>query len=242
MVLDLVAGQAFLASHGLNLFAVLDRAELASEVSQVLDTLADSALTRVVLVGSGGPQLWQAVAEFGLQREHPVDELSGHLTDIFIGDYLDSPPIQILYPQPADARLPIQQLGRAAGWHHDSPLGLGIHPDYGLWFAYRSVFVTSLELPTQSVVQAASPCEACLEKPCISACPVDAASSMAAFDIPACTGFRLRDASPCRHQCLARIACPVGAAHRYSSAQQHYHYDRSLRNLQAYQARASIAS
>jgi len=55
---------------------------------------------------------------------------------------------------------------------HRSPLGLLIHPEWGLWHSYRGALGLRerLDLPPHESV--ASPCESCRERPCLSACPV----------------------------------------------------------------------
>jgi epoxyqueuosine reductase len=127
----------------------------------------------------------------------------------------------------------LQQLGELAGWSHPSPLGQGINPTYGVWFAYRAVFLTTAELPLTGGAPRPSPCDACLDKPCLSACPAGAVQP-ARFDIDGCANYRLQPASPCADRCLARMACPYFPEHRYSLEQIRYHYGRSLETLAAW--------
>src|SRR5271166_4757675 len=71
---------------------------------------------------------------------------------------------------------PFQQWVRRAEPVHPSPLGLLIHPIYGLWHSYRGAlaFPEALDVPALEV--APSPCDSCAEKPCLGACPVGAFS------------------------------------------------------------------
>ena len=143
--------------------------------------------------------------------------------------------------------VPLQTLGRLAGWHHASPLGIGLHPEKGLWFAYRAVLVladgTGLDTtatsrqPRQAIPteqkdvdqkELWSICERCSDKPCLSACPADALRFAEAPQMESCSRYRLAETSACKETCLARLACPVGLEHRYETQQIAYHYRYSL--------------
>jgi hypothetical protein len=50
-----------------------------------------------------------------------------------------------------------------------------------------------------------------------------------AFALDKCLAFRKLDDSPCAFTCLARLACPVGSAHRYDAGQLLHAYSSSLR-------------
>jgi hypothetical protein len=120
--------------------------------------------------------------------------------------------------------LPFQRWAMRAAACHPSPLGLLIHPDYGLWHGYRGalLFAAALELPPPD--RRASPCDNCADRPCLAACPVGAFDA-AAYDIPGCTRHLARAPEPdCMHiGCLARHACPVGRDYRYAPAQARFH-------------------
>lgn len=231
---DIAPGTTFLAGAGLNLFAVLDCAALPeSTTAPMLASgvpLAD--YRRLVLLGHGGRRLWAALQKWGVKTTDPVDHYSLTLTRQFIRDYLGDPPVCWLYPQ-TDYLAPLQQLGALAGWSHSSPLGLGIHPEYGVWFAYRAAFLTTAELPLRVEPERPSPCATCTNKPCITTCPVEAVQ-IDRFDVDGCARYRLRPQSPCADRCLARLACPFFPEHRYTLAQMQYHYRHSLGTLRAW--------
>ena len=98
-----------------------------------------------------------------------------------------------VYPFDMDPPLPFLTWARRGGAGHVSPLGLNIHPTYGLWHAYRAalLFPVAFDMPPQS--PGAHPCETCADKPCLSACPVSA------FD-----GTRYDVRGLCRHICKRR--------------------------------------
>ena len=230
-------GIAFLADAGLNLFAVLDWAALPEAIAAPILTsgvpLAD--YRRLVLVGHGGRRLWAALQKWGLQMADPVDQYSAQITRQFIRDYLGAPPICWLYPD-APYLVPLQQLGALAGWSYPSPLGQGIHPEFGVWFAYRAAFLTTADLPLRVEPKQTSPCETCAEKPCITACPVGAVC-LHNFGVDDCARYRLCEQSPCADRCLARLACPLFPEHRYMLSQIQYHYQYSLATLQNWYGR-----
>ncbi len=104
-----------------------------------------------------------------MKTSDPVDHFSLVMTQRFIVDFLSAPPVLMLYP--TGYNIPLQRLGALAGWHHPSLLGLGINGTYGIWFAYRAAFLTTLPLPAiQHSPIRPSPCDTCPDKPCIKAC------------------------------------------------------------------------
>lgn len=239
--MKLDSGLRFLADNGLNLFAALALDSLSASVVAALRQaqVATQNYSHLILLGNGGRHFWQVFAERSQNGPDPIDAFSIEIAKRFADDFLG---VRIVLLYPSDSAVPLQQLGALAGWHYPSPLGLGIHPQYGLWFAYRVLFLVRLplgeffELPDSPPGERQSPCASCADKPCISACPAQAVSARKAFDIAACSDFRLRATSLCSERCLARLACPVGREHRYSTAQTRYHYRRSLQALKRYRA------
>jgi hypothetical protein len=98
-----------------------------------------------------------------------------------------------------------------------------IQAERGLWTAYRGAlaFVHRLDLPDPD--DGERPCEGCAA-PCLTACPVGAFSDDG-YDVAACVAhLAAPEGAPCRDGgCLARRACPVGAAYRHEPAQAAFH-------------------
>jgi len=136
---------------------------------------------------------------------------------------------------PGEAPIGLQQLGALAGWHHPSPMGIGINHRWGPWFAYRVVLTTGAELAEiRQDCGGGSPCTDCATAPCIKGCPAGATHPEKGLHLERCAQYRLREHSSCAHKCLARQSCPVGRNARYSDEQINYHYRLSLQTLQRF--------
>lgn len=120
--------------------------------------------------------------------------------------------------------LPFQQWAMRAEGLRPSPLGILMHPTYGLWHAYRAALLFDRALPLPSPTTAVHLCDSCAGKPCLDACPVGA-YSLDGFEHGACRSFLQSKApSSCMTAgCLARRACPHGAAFRYGDGQHSFH-------------------
>lgn len=124
-----------------------------------------------------------------------------------------------LYPFGGPPHHPFQRWAQRAEPVYTSPLGILIHPDFGLWHAYRGALAFSGRLPLPVTDKRPNPCLSCIDKPCLSACPVGAFSAEAGYDVDGCAAhLRAPEGRPCREQgCLARHACPVGRNHAYEA-------------------------
>ncbi len=227
-------GQAFLARYGLNLVCVFECATLPPALATVLANAVPDwrKFSRLLLVGNGGPGFWQAFQASAFDSADPVDDFSRDRVATMLETCLESPLRHWLYPGPVT--LPLQRLGALAGWHHRSPLGIGINQRFGLWFAYRAALLVALDLPTGPHLGGEAPCLGCRDKPCIQACPAGALAATNGPSLQACGQYRLSGDSPCAVTCLARRACPVAPEMRYRPEQLAYHYRRSLAGLRAW--------
>lgn len=225
------AGFEFLKENGLNLIAVFNCADLPERTTKFMagSGIPVSDYGRLILIGHGGRQMWQNMQASGMETADPIDHYSVSLTQRFIEEYLNASPLLWLYPD-THFVAPLQQLGESAGWSHPSPLGSGISPEFGVWFAYRAAFLVDSDLLPVNTASAASPCNNCVDKPCIGACPAGAAKAEW-FELEACANHRLALDSSCADRCLARLACPIHPEHRYSLDQIQYHYRHSLSTL-----------
>ena len=128
-----------------------------------------------------------------------------------------------LFPFGGPPFLPFQQWAQRAEPVHPSPIGILIHPRYGLWHSYRGALGFREALAVPEPAGAPSPCESCTGRWCLSACPVGAFSS-AGYDVAACAGhLRSAAGADCMgFGCRARRACPVGAELAYEPEQGNF--------------------
>ena len=222
---------------GLNCHAVFDLAALPPELRERLVASCPQAASyhQLILIGHGGSAFWQALQASGtaLSRNevgHPVDDFTVATVQQFMQSECAGVAYEIIYP--GSYIVSLQELGKLAGWHHPSPFMVGINATFGSWFAYRAVLLANTDLPVTAPLQTASPCASCSEKPCISSCPPHALDD-GKFDLQKCLGYRQQTDALCKNTCIARTRCPVASEHRYSDAQMHYHYGRSMQMIVA---------
>ncbi len=223
---------AWLSARGLNRQAVFDLATLPADILAMLAPQADER--QLILLGHGGRRLWDCVLESEIGGADPIDDYTQANLARWFAERLPGKRYRLLYP--GNVPIGLQSLGRLAGWHHATPFMLGIDAHWGTWYAYRAVLLADTDFPAFSEVDRDNPCLSCAAQPCIAACPAQALGG-AAFDLPACIAQRLRADSACAFACPARLACPVGPEHRYSSAQMAHSYGISLAMLREYAAR-----
>lgn len=176
----------------------------------------------LVMVGNAGPGLWEAFGKACGPGPDPLDAwtreaLSGAAARLGA---------TALFPFDGPPYLPFQRWAMRAEAVFASPIGPLVHPEYGLWHAYRGAlaFTARLALPPRR--EGANPCASCATRPCLSSCPVEALAP-GAYDVPACAthvdGPAGRDCLD--RGCAARRACPVGRDFVYAPAQARFHMD-----------------
>ena len=177
----------------------------------------------LALIGAEGGSFWSRFsrsAEFGDCQAHPLDRWSRRVLTA-VAEELDALAV-FPFDQPSPPFLRWAQ--KAEPSLSASPLGLLIHPRLGLWHSYRGgvCFAERLDLPEPLLEP--SPCESCIERPCLSACPV-AAFDGASYDVAGCVSHLATSAGDTCFavSCQARRACPVGAEHRYGPEQARFH-------------------
>ncbi|MBX3580758.1 MAG: 4Fe-4S dicluster domain-containing protein [Rhizobiaceae bacterium] len=126
--------------------------------------------------------------------------------------------------------LPFQQWAMRAEGLRPSPLGILMHPEYGLWHAYRGALIFDVEIAIQAPREVIHLCDLCIGKPCLKSCPVGAYSH-AGFAYQDCLAHvRGPAGGACRSGgCLDRNACPEGTAYRYRADEQAFHMAAFIR-------------
>lgn len=235
--------KAALQEWGLNLVHSFKLNELPEPIyfslsSHVSDAGGDiNRYQRLVLIAHGGRKLWQRFNQEAGVGENPLDQMCVDAwQSVMSGEDFRRVEYEILYPtsEPlASCGVSLAELGSLAGWQQKSPLGIGIHPEFGLWSAIRLLVLVDGDSvwpddnDGSEAQKSPSICDSCVDRPCLSSCPAGA-TDFQEFDVPACIAFRQTDASPCEQTCLSRLACPVAKEHSYSKVQLNYHYAYSL--------------
>ncbi|MFN7027561.1 MAG: ferredoxin [Pseudorhizobium sp.] len=187
--------------------------------------LSHGGLARtVLLLGNVGGSIWE---EFSCWRQgysgaDPLDTWSRTVIEP-IAERFNAAAV---FPSDRPYH-PFQQWAMRAEGLKPSPLGILIHPQYGLWHGYRGALVFSEELEPMPVAEGGHPCDSCADMPCLSACPADALVAPA-FLVEPCRDHLVAEDSQTgcmRRGCAARSACPVGAQHRYPPDQLRFHMD-----------------
>ncbi|RUM99658.1 4Fe-4S dicluster domain-containing protein [Pseudaminobacter arsenicus] len=120
--------------------------------------------------------------------------------------------------------LPFQQWAMRAEGLKPSPLGILMHPQYGLWHAYRGALLFDHEVEIERPQGQIHLCDLCVGKPCLNSCPVGA-YSQSGFAYDNCRSHvRGENGEACRGEgCVARNACSYGAEYRYPADEQTFH-------------------
>ncbi|RLP54056.1 MAG: hypothetical protein D6160_11980 [Ketobacter sp.] len=221
---------ALLTESGLNMQAVFALDQLPLSIKESIRSKVPELGSggSLLLVGNGGPFFWRYLNKRKRPLIDPVDRVAVQLVNQYVSAQWPQANARFLYP---GKQVPdLQHLGKLAGWHHDSPLKIGINPTWGLWFAYRALVVLDNELPVTSRVLSGSPCDSCVGKPCIQSCPANALEPGEDY-LKRCGQYRVQAASSCKSTCLARLACPVQVRSRYDQSQIHFHYTHSLEHI-----------
>jgi hypothetical protein len=171
----------------------------------------------LVMLGPRQPGFWPhltAQPEWG--APDPVDRWSRRV----IGRLACDLGAKALFPFGGPPYHPFYRWALRTGRCWDSPVRLLVHDVQGLWVSFRGALALKQPL---AVPVAAKPCETCVEKPCLTACPAGALGA-AGYDVPACHDWLDSGGAECLSGgCLVRRACPVSQGHARMPEQSAYH-------------------
>lgn len=210
--------RAALAPHGIFVRGIVhfegDGPELGDE----------ARASTVVLLGNIGGSIWPA---FSRWRDGPgkaaADPLDTWSVDIIrpLANRLGG---RAYFPSEKPWQ-PFQQWAMRAEGLKPSPLGVLIHPHYGLWHGYRGAIGLREKAGDTTAPFDRHPCDHCADRPCLTSCPADAVQATR-FDVRACRAFLATPAGQAGCMvagCVARNACPVGSDYRYPQPQAEFH-------------------
>jgi hypothetical protein len=182
----------------------------------------------LALVGNVGSSYWPVFSQSPERLDgeaDPLDRWSRRVAEAISAEL----PLEPIYPFEGPPYYPFQQWAQRAEALEQSPIGVMIHPAYGLWHSYRFALlgadfeVDSTQFPGES------PCISCDEKPCLHRCPVDAFDTNG-YDVERCAHYlRQTPQAECHSSgCLARYACPIAPDLAYTAEQGQFHLQAFL--------------
>jgi len=183
----------------------------------------------LALVGNIGSSYWPVFShspEFADGDADPLDRWSLRVA-AEVAPKLNAVPV---FPFQGPPYLPFQQWAKRAEDLNQSPIGLMMHPELGLWHSYRFALLLKGEFEiTQSRQE--SPCLTCTDQPCLNTCPVKAFSSEG-YDVDSCANYlKQTPSADCfQHGCMARFECPAGRQYRYLDVQSQFHLSAFIGN------------
>ena len=241
--------KAAVGTHGLSL-----RGGFTPVATDGLAPLPDGQpVAQVWMVGVIGSTFWphfKASHFFSDGLPDPLDRWSRAIGEELATRFGGS----ALFPFDGPPYHPFQRWADRAEPTQASRMMLRIHPEYGLWHAYRFALVLPITSEAQSdkamtgtsdyraktvalAGGSATPgpasniCANCSGQPCLQACPVGAYSGES-FLLETCASHLHSDrgAECMQGGCLARRACPVAPEKRYSQEHAAFHMQAFARN------------
>ncbi|MCO5065544.1 MAG: hypothetical protein M9924_14180 [Rhizobiaceae bacterium] len=175
----------------------------------------------VLLVGNVGAAFWSHFVRWREQQAQAVANPLDSWSRMVIGAAAREAGARAVLPNDRPFA-PFQQWAMRAEHLRPSPLGILMHPEFGLWHAYRGALLFDEPLEIETASQHPHPCDGCAEKPCLTACPVSA-HGLHGFAYRQCLDHVRGDGHRCREEgCLDRNACPAGTDFRYPATTQRF--------------------
>ena len=182
-----------------------------------------------IMVGNSGKHFWANFMKSQLKLENPLDSW----VQVTLSRIAKTFGAQVLFPFTGPPYFPFVDWARKSEEVFISPTGLLIHPKFGLWHAYRGLFVFNELIPLPKFGRnSVNPCSQCVDKPCKNVCPVDAITPDT-FKSDLCADHIAKSAgSDCAENgCLARRACPIGVNYQYPKEQATFHMASFLKMI-----------
>lgn len=176
----------------------------------------------LLLVGPAGGQRWwrhvTTAPEWQDGQPDPVDRWSARVLNAIAARSGG----RALFPSDGPPYPPFLRWAQATGRIWQSPAGLLVHADAGLWVSFRGALAVPFAL---GLPPASCPCDSCADTPCTTACPVGALQGAAGYDLVGCHGWLDQPGgADCMAQgCAARRACPVSQSHARLAEQSAWH-------------------
>ncbi len=195
--------------------------------------------TALALFGNAGSSIWARFCTSAEYQDGEIDPLNRWSKRIGLG-LAKQFAGKALFPFGRPPHQPFLQWAKKTEALSSSKIGLLIHPQYGLWHAYRFAIAlpeSAISAATDKALLHNEPnkhaCDSCASQVCLSSCPVNAFTE-GNYDVEAC--YNYLDDNPlakCHSSgCQARAACPEGKDYLYDSAHAAFHIQKFLIALQ----------
>ena len=224
--------------NALNLHGLQVRGGFVPRPEDELEQLPQRRDVAVVwMVGVVGSRFWaqfRASSQYRDGLPDPLDRWSAAIGNALAERWGG----RAMFPSDGPPYLPFQKWADRCEPTQPSAMGLRIHPEFGLWHAYRFALAlpwlqaSDLQaLPPQDASDAAGLCAQCEHQACLHTCPVGAYSA-SGFALQDCARYlHTEPGQACMtHGCQARLACPVGMTFRYEAEHAAFHMQAFLNN------------
>lgn len=184
----------------------------------------DGSIARaVLLVGNGGAAYWPHFAQWRASQPDDLDNPLDSWSRLMISRAAAAIGGRVVMPNDKPFA-PFQQWAKRAEGVKRSPVGILMHPRFGLWHAWRGAVLLDVEISIQAPDNPIHLCDLCVGKPCLNACPVSVFDD-GGYDYQGCvTHVRSAAGKTCRQDgCIARNACPQAREWRYPAQVQAFH-------------------
>lgn len=173
----------------------------------------------LILLGPDEPRFWDLFkdsAEFGMPLS-PLDAWSKRV----INGLASELEAKAFFPSDGPPYAPFFTWALKTGRCHSSPVNLLVHDRAGMMISFRGALAlrTLVELPPAPP----SPCISCINKPCLTSCPVQALTPDG-YDVPKCKShIKSERGENCMQGCKVRRACPVSQKFGRLPEQSQFH-------------------
>ncbi len=205
-------------------YALLNRGVFNASNNELAESSATFDAQSIVMVGVAGSAFWPVFKksqEFLDGEVDPLDRWSKRIGDLIANEFS----VQAVFPFEGPPYHPFIAWAKRCETVHSSKMGFSIHPEYGLWHAFRfALLFPTKQQNLKAKISNENPCLNCADSPCLTHCPVNAYSEKG-FDADECFDYlHQNEQGECRTQgCIARRSCPEGAEFRYIPEHAEFH-------------------
>lgn len=180
-----------------------------------------SGMSTLLLLGPA-PNFWEVFCQSEMAndgRRDPVDRWS----EMEISKLATQFDASAFFPFGGPPYMPFLSWALDTGRCWQSPVGMLVHDTSGLLISFRGALGFG-DVIAPSMPQGPAPCETCVDKPCLSTCPVSALGNEG-YDVALCKSYLSdQEGKDCMDRgCLVRRSCPISQGAFRQDAQSALH-------------------